>query len=433
MNITLSQEQTDAINSIKRWYNDPNSPQVFRFFGYAGTGKTTIIKEFTKGLSKVKFAAYTAKAASVMRKKGSPGAQTIHSMIYQNTGDSAAQKLAENAENIAKCKDPAQLLILEQERAKLLKIPAMGDSWSLLDELPDVELIVLDECSMINDDMADDLLSFGIKILVVGDPGQLPPLKGSGKFIQEKPDVLLTEIHRQASDNPIIALSFQVRNDRKVPNVGMYGDSSVHSLNIPKPERDRLVLGSDKVICRFNKTRVQQNMMKRTALNLPTTEPVVGDYIMCWKNNRNIGLINGGEYKITKLSVIEEGKDAGWYEMEVLEDGNPVPIVLPRVHPYRFQGFLYSENMRSANLQHPVLGQKYVDALPISKRNDIVLAMTRAGVQMEFSHAITCHKAQGSQWKQVYVINETYSNGQFDERWLYTAVTRAEETVHIRV
>ena len=117
----------------------------------------------------VKFAAFTGKAASVMRGKGCHGASTIHSLIY---------RARESGEEIP--------------------------SFDLWDEAPasKAELIIIDECSMVDAELGRDLLSFGVPVLVLGDPAQLPPIQGGGFFTEAEPDVMLTEVHRQAQDDP---------------------------------------------------------------------------------------------------------------------------------------------------------------------------------------------------------------------------------------
>src|SRR5437660_760849 len=86
----------------------------------------------------------------------------------------------------------------------------------------DARLIVLDEVSMVDDEIAADVRSYGKKILVIGDPGQLPPVRGQGAFTRRKPDVFLSEIHRQAADSPIIRLATMARKGEAVPP-GDYG------------------------------------------------------------------------------------------------------------------------------------------------------------------------------------------------------------------
>ena len=99
---------------------------------------------------------------------------------------------------------------MEAERKRLAQ-PAF--TLNQFSPVKDAGLVVIDECSMVDDRMGQDLLSFGTKVLVLGDPAQLPPVRGSGFFTDtETPDVMLTEIHRQAKDNPIIAMATKVRN-----------------------------------------------------------------------------------------------------------------------------------------------------------------------------------------------------------------------------
>src|SRR3979411_3183984 len=170
------------------------TPPVFRLFGYAGTGKTTLARHIADGVSgEVKFAAFTGKAALVMRSKGCDNASTIHSLIYRARESGVEQP-----------------------------------SFELWDDAPasKAKLIVIDECSMVDAELGRDLLSFGVPVLVLGDPAQLPPIQGGGFFTDAGPDVMLTEVHRQAADDPIIHLSMAVREGRRL-EPGTYGDSQV--------------------------------------------------------------------------------------------------------------------------------------------------------------------------------------------------------------
>ena len=191
----FSPHQDAALNAVATWLKDkPGSngtPPVFRLFGYAGTGKTTLARHLAEHADgEVKFAAFTGKAASVMRGKGCQGASTIHSLIY---------RARESGEEIP--------------------------SFDLWDEAPasKAELIVIDECSMVDAELGRDLLSFGVPLLVLGDPAQLPPIQGGGFFTEAEPDAMLTEVHRQAADNPIIRLSMDIRAGEYL-EPGRYGE-----------------------------------------------------------------------------------------------------------------------------------------------------------------------------------------------------------------
>ena len=175
-----SPQQDDALMAVERW-RKAGGQQVFRLFGYAGAGKTTLARHIAENAGgDVAFAAFTGKAAHVMRQKGCVGATTIHSLIYR----------------------PSRV---EEEEGE--------PSFTIRHDAPaaDADLIIIDECSMVDEDLGRDLLTFGKPVLVLGDPAQLPPVKGGGYFTEGEPDFMLTEIHRQAADNPIIRLSMAIR------------------------------------------------------------------------------------------------------------------------------------------------------------------------------------------------------------------------------
>src|SRR3954453_15882830 len=188
----LSPQQDDALQAVSRWMK-AGRPQVFRLFGYAGTGKTTLARQIAEAVDgDVLFAAFTGKAAQVMRNKGCANARTIHSLIYRPRGEKPEAETGEM-----------------QPAFSLNRASAVGKA----------KLIVVDECSMVDEALGRDLLSFGTPVLVLGDPGQLPPISGGGYFTNAEPDVVLTEVHRQARDNPIVQLAQTVR-EGGVPDYG---------------------------------------------------------------------------------------------------------------------------------------------------------------------------------------------------------------------
>src|SRR5665811_2578032 len=262
----FSPHQDDALKAVATWLKaKPGSngtPQVFRLFGYAGTGKTTLARHLAEQADgEVKFAAFTGKAASVMRGKGCHGAQTIHSLIYR------ARESGEEVPNF--------------------------DLW---DEAPasKAELIIIDECSMVDAELGRDLLSFGVPLLVLGDPAQLPPIQGGGFFTEVEPDVMLTEVHRQARDNPIVRLSMDIRaGDYLEP--GRYGESEVVRKADLDPQR---VHNADQVLVGRNATRRAYNIRMRERRGFTETMPSAGDKLVCLRNNRKKGLFNGGLWRV---------------------------------------------------------------------------------------------------------------------------------------
>ena len=363
--MTLSIEQEKALKEVDQWLKKSDQ-QVFRLFGFAGTGKTTLAKYFAENLDKkTLFATFTGKAALVLRKKGCFGASTIHNLIYK---------------------------LEEDINGKL--------SFSLSDEskLSGAGLLVVDECSMVNAEIGEDLLSFGVKILVLGDPFQLPPVSGAGFFTECEPDFLLREIHRQAKDNPIIKLASDVRTGKGL-NYGVYGSSKVVKRLDPECSPKSL-LEYDQVIVGKNVTRSSFNNWFRKQLRFEGELPLENDKVICLRNNHSMGLLNGSLWKVTASRL--DPSDCRFSMLNLISDDEKVKQTDVRTHNSIFQG----------------------DDLDYKNRKD--------GNEFDYGYAITCHKAQGSQWDSVFIVDESQVFRQNADRWLYTAITRAAESVVIR-
>jgi len=352
-----SREQAEAVDQVGRWLKQ-GEPQVFRLFGYAGVGKTTLARHIAEGArGETAFAAFTGKAALVMRSKGCAGATTIHALIYRATeGAEGAPTFTLNADG-----------------------PASKAG-----------LIVIDECSMVDGELARDLLSFGKPILVLGDPFQLPPVKGGGFFTDGAPDVMLTQIHRQAQDNPIIRLSELVRSGGEL-SVGDYGETRV----IPRAAVDSAqVLGADQVLVGVNRTRRAYNQRMRDLKGFSEPLPVVGDRLVCLRNDRTKGLINGGLWRVEGLSGVK--KDFVKMTLRSEDEGSR-PTVKVAVLKAFFEG----------------------------KEGELGFPMRRESDEFDYGYALTVHKAQGSQWDDVMLFDESFAFREHRARWLYTGLTRA--------
>jgi exodeoxyribonuclease-5 len=350
-------EQRAALDKVGRWLA-AGDPQVFRLFGYAGVGKTTLARHVAGGAKgEAAYAAFTGKAALVMRSKGCAGATTIHALIYRAVEDD----------------DGAPTFKLNHEG------PASRAG-----------LIVIDECSMVDAELGRDLLSFGKPILVLGDPAQLPPVKGGGFFTDAAPDVMLTEIHRQAKDDPIIRMSAEVRAGGRLA-FGDYGQSRV----IRRAELAReAVLAADQVLVGLNRTRRLYNQRLRELIGMTEPTPAAGDKLVCLRNDRVKGLINGGLWRVETLKS-------------------------PRKDFLRMT--LKSEDeIGRAAVKVAVLKQFFEGG-----EADLSAAQRRESDAFDFGYALTVHKAQGSQWDDVLLFDESYAFGENRDRWLYTGLTRA--------
>ena len=375
MNFSAQQER--GLAQVSRWLTGPE--QVFRLFGYAGTGKTTLARHLGADF----YAAFTGKAAHVLREKGCAGASTIHSLIYLPKEKSQARLerlLAEQAATAADSRDWLSLQVAIDKERENLRRPSFA--LNLDSELWGARLLVIDECSMVDERVGKDLLSFGTKVLVLGDPAQLPPVRGGGFFTQCEPDFLLDEVHRQARENPILDLATRVRE-------GQLWRS--HSLVIDKATPE-LALAVDQIICGRNETRHRINRRTRKLLGRDSWLPVPGDKLVCLRNNHIIGLMNGALYDVVEC----EAGVAPDYVRLTLEGGL---TVLAHSAPF-------------ANSEPE----------PGTERNFELF---------DYGYALTCHKSQGSQWDSVLVFDESECFRGSERRWLYTAVTRAAHNLKV--
>lgn len=357
----FSIQQDDALKAVDAWLKKGQSP-IFRLFGYAGAGKTTLARHIAENADgEVAFAAFTGKAAHVMRNKGCVDASTIHSLIYRPTGD-------------------------EDEDD--------GPSFTIRRDAPasKADLIIIDECSMVDEDLGRDLLSFGIPVLVLGDPAQLPPVKGGGFFTQGEPDYMLTEIHRQAEDNPIIHLSMLIR-EKGVEAATQMQNSGDALQFISKRDIDAdTILECDQVLVGTNKTRRKFNERIRELKGHLDATPEAGEKLVCLRNNKKKGLLNGGLWSVTLKKTARGTKARMIVRPE--EGGKSVSINVP--HAFFSEG---AEN------------------IPYTQR--------RNADEFDYGYALTVHKAQGSQWDHVVLFDESWAFREHSQRWLYTAVTRA--------
>lgn len=371
----FSPQQDEALKAVSRWLKDGRTP-IFRLFGYAGTGKTTLAKYFADNVDgEVLFAAFTGKAAQVLRARGAKNARTIHSLIYRPKGEEE---------------------ISDEETGKTTVSPLF--SINRQSPLAQAALIIIDECSMVDEALGKDLMSFGTPILVLGDPGQLPPISGGGFFTEQEPDILLTEIHRQARDNPIIDLAMQVREGREIMH-GDYGAAQV----IGKNEVDRdMVLEADQVLVGTNRTRRRYNQRLRELKGFTQAFPQAGDKLVCLRNDPAKALLNGSLWQVMTSSK------------ETVKPGINL-LVRPE-----------DDDMDRGSAKIKLLKSVFDDPdleIPwqTKKRYD----------DFDYGYALTVHKAQGSQWNSVVLFDESYAFRETRERWLYTAITRAAERLVI--
>lgn len=398
----LTADQLTAEKLIVDWFLH-STRQTFVLAGFAGTGKTTLLKHaVTETLRLVPeesaaFVTPTGKAATVLIRSGIP-ATTLHRLIYQSIVEE--QEIELNGKKITVEK------LNFKRRESIAK---------------NIKLIVLDEASMVSDEVLYDLSEFGVKLLICGDNAQLPPVEGLNGFLQS-PDFTLKTIVRQQRGNPIIMLSEMAREGKYIP-FGRYGDSClVMSKRLFTGEKRKQVFTkADQIICGINKTRVQINDEVR-ALRGFSELPQDGDKLICTQNNwetfidkeMRFNLVNGIIGTAYDPFYLSE-KSIGFIRFkpdfldELCPEALPLDTGIFTDEYYRYKRNDYFEKF--------------------DENGEVVGAFTLN--RFEYGYCISCHKAQGSEFDNAVVFDESYAFKEDKNRWLYTAITRAKKKLII--
>jgi len=422
----LSAEQSAGIEKIKAWHaSAPFEP--FRLFGPAGTGKTTMARHIPEalGLDRVFYGTFTGKAAHVLRGKGATPVSTIHSAIYYPTSDQGAKErlivvraeletLHTEIRGMASEGVTGDDLMDEQVKAceaEIAELEAasrrMAWEWNPDSEWSTADLIILDEVSMVGAKLASDIEMYGVPVLVLGDPAQLPPVDGGGHYTEAAPDHLLTQIHRQALESPVLELATRIRTSRTI-SLGLTPDDM-------RPASLGDAMEHDQVLCWSNRRRWALIKAMRGKLGRPDGQVVTGDRIMCLANNKDMAVFNGQQFDVVGVT----GQGTLGPTLELKDDEGHVRTM--------------------ATFADGFAGQDMQDQ---AKKSGAGWKGKR--MLATFANAITVHKAQGSEWPSVYVVNETPAMISMTSRreghaaaveqarrWLYTATSRASEQVTI--
>lgn len=377
--IILSPSQLRAVDKAYEWVQARKAghartqhfPDFFSIGGYAGTGKTTLLKFLLQKLQHageiVGVCAFTGKAASVLQSKGVQRATTIHRKVYR--WDEGERKFY---------------------RKKPIEFP--------------YSVLIIDEASMVPNEIFEDIRMFNPAIIAIGDPGQLPPVSKSDLNLVEDPDVMLTEIHRQAADNPIVRLSKEIREYQGGPTGTNLPFSSQNDLG------DEVVIAdevedveerfwtADVIITSTNKARWSLNEMKRSLLDFDSTF-CLGERIIFLQNNEDLKVYNG--LTATIQDYVQIGRDK--YEADLLFDDG---------------------TSRTVPITSAFIGRKTDDFKELRRYRDYGI--------IDYGYALTCHKSQGSEYDSVAVYRIPLSFDGWDQpRWDYTAVTRAAKRLTI--
>ncbi|QJA43134.1 RecD-like DNA helicase [Phaeobacter phage MD18] len=419
--------------------------QDFFFGGFAGTGKTTVlpavIESFGLTPEQVAFCAPTGKAAKVMGEKLRAFGMnvmptTIHKLIYlpkRAHADRIQAQIDNLGSQIVKVKMGEQdgvfwdgdLLSVAESEAAIQQlnfdlIRAMdnndGPQFQLrpLAEFPeDVKLIVVDEGSMVGKTLAEDLATFGRPILAFGDPGQLPPVGDVYGFECEQPDAFLTEIHRQAKDNPIIQLATMAREGKEL-RIGDYGNG----VKVVDRRNDDVTLDMDRdamVLCGTHKKRWTLTKKIRTASGYTETGPCEGEPLLFCKNSQKLEAMVNGTIVTCMTEIGDLTKGNAVLDLKIRDDDGGGAIYDIKCT----QGLFEEHHMRKRNAY--------------TANSTAAFKSKRENEHVDWGHVLTVHKSQGSQWDDVVVHDESGAFRDASSRWLYTAVTRAAKHLTVVV
>lgn len=398
MGFQLNNQQLDAIKKVVKWYFcDSMYKNYCGVMGLAGTGKSTVvniaIKMLGLPLSDVIFCTLTGKASLVLRMKGNPS-NTIHRTFYSTfkKGNSFIFSLKK-------------------------KIPS------------NIKLIVIDEVSMVTKKMLEDILSFGVPTLCLGDPGQLPPVGAPNMFMSnpELCDVFLTQVMRQDDTSGILELASLARNEQ-LPEYREYKASKVVYFN----DIVETICDYDMVVCFSNKMRRTLNKFIRTKKGYTSIYPQKGEKIICLMNNYNYCI----EYEDIPINIVngmvgycnQDAKIVNTNDMELVQiDFTPDFLMNKNImgnlnlKPKAFCEIF--EQYEKDVSKEAFIEELYDDSIEDDKLGEVCM--------IDFGYAVSCHKSQGSEADNVLVVVEPNIPKHIFFRWLYTAITRAKKSITV--
>ena len=385
MELTRKQEEGLRIAIDRYNHNEPYTVIA----GYAGTGKSTLINFIIAALEvnpedEVAYITFTGKASEVLREKGCPNAMTAHKLLYYS-------KQMPNGK------------FFYRPRPSLEK---------------DYKVIVVDEVSMLPKDMWDLLLTHGIYVIACGDPFQIPPIdKNQDNGILNNPHIFLDEVMRQAKESDIICLSMDIREGKKI-NPFKGNDTQVFN---KKDLCDGMYFWADQILVSTNKSRHDINSYIRDDLGRGF-EPEINDKVICLRNcwdtlseKQCDPLINGSIGTISAMYMES-------IDYIIMGQKVTAPVLVTDL-------ITSNDEYKNLHIDYTALttGEKF-----FNPRQEYIIRKNKQNpelpIEFNFGYAITGHRAQGSQWNKVLVLEESFPFDKIEHaRWLYTTVTRAAE------
>ncbi len=475
MNLTPSQE--NVLKQIIDFINNPES-RVFILKGYAGTGKTTLMKFLIQVLENInkdyRLLASTGRAAKVLANLSdrNGNTSTIHSMVYSFNG---LNKEYDEQEEPVVDKNGQLFLVFEPSRLNEAEVP---ETIYIIDEasmVSDVEAKNITQAKFGEGRLLKELLDYdqraGSKFIFVGDPCQLPPIEEYyspaliKEYFQETFGIMaqeaqLTEIMRQQGANGIIDASKKIRGFyASAPNdTSHYGAQRLWGI-LPfrqnkdirlHPNLESMIndyvekvkssgLNSAVCICRSNRACSQLSASIRQKMGFAYGYIQKNDLLMVVQNNMPTGLMNGDMVTIEDIGPQTETRAGlSFRQVTVKELFTQKTVKTLIIEEVVNQSRLNLDSVQQQALfidfimrmRKKGITQKNANRFNLAMMNDPYLNALRC----VYGYAITCHKSQGGEWEDVYVhvprnimLNPTKETYQ----WIYTSMTRAKKTLHM--
>jgi exodeoxyribonuclease-5 len=386
-NVKLDPIQARAVRALQD-VHDGLRPSTF-IKGPAGTGKSAVIAEFIASASSDTItAAPTHKACEVLRSRGVDNVRTIHSLMYKMQDEIELIPVIDPETGEEKLDDDGNVVTEEV---------IVGQRWLPRQE-PIDNMVIFEEASMIGASMMSDIERVTKRRAFVGDHFQLPPVRDIDVFHAMGADVELRTVYRIKDSGPL-ALATALREGRP---------AQPHLFGIPVLERrssvlERVVDVDGQLICWKNATRRSLNRMIRNIRGCRSWVPESGDRIIFYETDTDMGVYNG------LGGVVKETLSADdWHvKLKILTDAKEYRIVICPSEPFMGREFKRS-----------------------GRRSD------SDPIHVEYAYAMTCHKMQGSEHPDVFVVDDTKEmharlGRDTTLRWLYTAVTRTSKNLSI--
>lgn len=474
--IKLTAHQNEALDSIKRFIND-DSKRIFILKGYAGTGKTTLTRFLLEHLKKEKIdislMAPTGQAAKVLSNLSNYPAATIHSSIYKLNDlnkDLPEEKLeeltADQTGQLYLTFYPTRTTFDDQDKGKIYII----DEASMIS---DIEELLISQAKFGSGKLLTELLEYDkhpkSKFIFIGDPCQLPPIRGlespalSPSYLQKHfncgvDEFTLTEIMRQAGDSDLIMATKKIRELREnAPLIENFTSLTWARLPLRDCKETHIYPDIDSMlgkhielirsngyndsifICGSNRMRNQYSAKIRRSLGFSSPQVEKGDLLMVIQNNIPTGLLNGDMVEVLRVDS----------QRTYRANCTFINIHVRELFTQKEHNVLLMEqplNHNSLNISTDMQTNLFIDFAQRMNKNGITQnkhpkEFQKAlmedpylnALRCHYGYAITCHKAQGGEWNNVFIDFGLNIKNPIQEKyqWIYTAVTRARTGLHV--